>query len=294
MPNVKDSLDIGPGGEISTWPYQKVARARQHAHELIAAVDAWNARNLYRCPIELDQDRVSLRVIQVAMPNNPVADWALSFGDALHNVRVALDGLAWELAHLNGATPSDPSKVFFPIFESPERFKKAADRDYAHLHPRFVDRIRDLQPFMLDDPDQSWLSIIRRFDNDDKHRARVFTAPALSEASFHFGGMKMSEKVVNEGEPQIETRTPLTSIPVGEALAVINFGVEIAEFSPDAYAIVSTEAVVEIGNDVIPAAAIAMNAAHWATMAIKQICSAVIPDSGPVPIGPFVRRDEQA
>jgi hypothetical protein len=95
-------------------------------------------------------------------------------GDAIHNLRVSLDHLAWQLVIATDGTPStgrDPTS--FPIMETPP----AADRygrTRPQINPGVPKKLREIldevQPYKRPKPEHHELAILHRLDISDKHR----------------------------------------------------------------------------------------------------------------------------
>jgi hypothetical protein len=67
-------------------------------------------------------------------------------GDCLHNLRSALDHLAWQVTRLDGGTPNDTTQ--FPIASrSEEQFEAMAARRIPGLSPRHRAMVKRAQPF---------------------------------------------------------------------------------------------------------------------------------------------------
>lgn len=89
-------------------------------------------------------------------------------GEVITHLRSALDHLVWQLALLDGKTPSNGSQ--FPIFETKNDFRKSVARYLSSISPEIREIIFDLQPFNLVNPKEHLLWILNRLANDDKHR----------------------------------------------------------------------------------------------------------------------------
>jgi hypothetical protein len=72
-------------------------------------------------------------------------EWVLIVGDALHNLRSALDATVWEFAHPDGAAPRQPKQVSFPVTEDAGRLDDRA-KALRPLPLDLLERIRLLQP----------------------------------------------------------------------------------------------------------------------------------------------------
>jgi hypothetical protein len=78
--------------------------------------------------------------------------WGLIVGDAVHNLRSALDHLAWQLAlrHFNGVVPTDRKIVRyiqFPIVSDKNDWPTHIHRKY--MDPADADKLEQFQPFHL-------------------------------------------------------------------------------------------------------------------------------------------------
>jgi hypothetical protein len=114
---------------------------------------------------------------------------ALLLGDAVHNMRSALDHLVYAGAiHVTGKNPPpDERKLQFVIVDSLDDWLSAQQQQ--HMRP-LTDEIRTfiegVQPFKSRDPDGYRLNLlrwVRELDDADKHRAirPVFIAPGSFE-----------------------------------------------------------------------------------------------------------------
>jgi hypothetical protein len=106
------------------------------------------------------------------MPDRHIMRWAMILGDFVHNLRGALDHMVWQLAlhECNGDTPKKPTRVQFPITDTPELFRKSNNlNEIAPAHRAIIERHQPyhgwyggrLHPFVQ----------LRELSNVDKHRA---------------------------------------------------------------------------------------------------------------------------
>ncbi len=104
---------------------------------------------------------------------------ALIVGDCVHNIRSALDHLAYQLAllHKDGKVNS-PYSVQFPIANTAERFTIEAKKGLGEVMQEYQKVIESYQPYhgLAGRPD-SWsgsythqLSLLQELSNTDKHR----------------------------------------------------------------------------------------------------------------------------
>jgi hypothetical protein len=129
---------------------------------------------------------VTLRV------NQPPAvdEWALLFGNAVHNLRSALDSLVWELAHRDGREPRSPRGLYFPIVTDEATWPRAA-KMLESCPIEVIERVRPTQPFLIPDAGPSGLEVLATLNNQDKHRVPIRASMALQQvmmdnASFEF------------------------------------------------------------------------------------------------------------
>lgn len=267
-----------------TWPLMKVSKSREHSFSGISTVDLWNARRIYRCPIQIGEQGTTLDVIKQPIPETPQLDWALCFGDAVHTARVALDALAWGLAQESGA-PAPGVRIAFPISNSNAHFNNHCSNVFPNLGPEVLERIRSVQPFQAADPDTSWLSLLSQFDNWDKHRGAVFTSAIQDKISFQFDELKLGQDDSENGGI-VELDYPIDGIPDGEPLARLDFGTNILNLGPDSYADIRLNAVVKIGPVVEDAFRVSLDLANWVDDIVRFIALATLPSGGELVLGP--------
>jgi hypothetical protein len=165
---------------------EKIKRAEEHREGLDREVATWLEARPMPFTAEYDSQTGSHIARITAVPEAiPTLRWGVIIGDVLHNLRSALDHLAWELAHWGGRTPSDPGGVKFPIADSLVNFRSgAATRATKQMDAVHVAKIESLQPYhALTGPDRYTgafihpLAFVRDLSNADKHR---LTTPILA------------------------------------------------------------------------------------------------------------------
>ena len=99
--------------------------------------------------------------------------WGRRFGDALHNLRAALDNLTWGLASLGGSVPKRPRSIQFPIVaERSDWLQESRRIDQLPLHAqRAIEAVQPSQRLLEDvDPTTDGLLLLHRLNVIDKHR----------------------------------------------------------------------------------------------------------------------------
>ncbi len=169
--------------------------------------------------------------------------WSLIIGDAIHNLRGALDHLAWQLAirHCNGVEPKDPGSIHFPIeidrSKWPRNFFDTSDSA----------KIEDLQPFNEDSAAKAQklphpFVMLRCLSNGDKHRMiqvtshhpATYTIPKITLHDCEFRGQNIGLTAF-WGEPKLGEeiiRVPVTITgdkPTVELEGYVSFYIAVRE-----------------------------------------------------------------
>lgn len=119
----------------------------------------------------------------------------------MHNLRSALDNLAWGLAVLDGTQPTKPKAIYFPVVEKRDEWGQEKKK-IAELPPLAQASIESIQPFQRTGvdglPESDGLLLLNRFNNADKHRLAIqpTISPTELQHSFsvNFGSDEDAEK----------------------------------------------------------------------------------------------------
>jgi len=155
--------------------WAKVRRAKEHANALEAAVS--NPSKFYR-PEDWGADaqfQRKARYFSVRLTGPDITlplRWSVWIGDILHNMRSALDHLAWQLVQ-DGRCPNPKMRelVQFPIYSDRTSYNKMLDKRLPGVSRAALKIIRTRQPYLrgkraADHP----LALLAAFSNADKHR----------------------------------------------------------------------------------------------------------------------------
>jgi hypothetical protein len=200
----------------------KLARALRHIHDFEVEADRW----LGKPPIKLHYtaDLVTAERLILAELLEPVpGELSAIAGDALHNLRSALDNLAYELALAHKGNPL-PARIaadsMFPIYatEGTDTDKKLKRR-LKGIHPEARALIQGMQPC---NPGHGGQQNIRWILNDmnakDKHRLPPLAVPTSSTVSFYVAGPD-GALTATQTWPSLEVGKPVEisrySSPVG-------------------------------------------------------------------------------
>jgi hypothetical protein len=161
----------------------KLGQAEKHLGSLAAEVARYQQRDPYMpfiqprfgpdIPTEVETQNA---VLVIALYVKPVPEVIyLIAGDAIHNLRSALDYLAWQLVLISGGNP-ERSKPQFPVqWDTPNCYDTNGIpilMSNQKLRPD-IRRLLDskwLQPYHAADPDGHPLYFIHNLDIIDKHR----------------------------------------------------------------------------------------------------------------------------
>ena len=184
----------------------KVGRAREHSKLLKTVLDLVVKANPGEVMPERDMPTGDI-VIRLHLPNGAFqlpSRLGLIAGDAIHNLRSALDHLAYQLAII-GTGPGRYTQ--FPIFEDPDKYRDNEDRLLKGIGEGHRAQIKTLQPyharnFSPQDPlpglhnpmaINMFLMAIGRLDNIDKHRGLFPSSALVPFKQPKFGGVKWAK-----------------------------------------------------------------------------------------------------
>lgn len=154
----------------------KIERANEHIQDLEARIQAFRGTNPYGVVAE-DDPHSGYRTYK-AKVNRPIpGDFSLVIGDALHNLRTALDHLAWQLVESNSAIPD--RETCFPIYQGAPKDESQFARKVKGMSPGAVDIVKAVQPYQTGD-DTLWH--LSELDNMDKHRISLKAASSRQPA----------------------------------------------------------------------------------------------------------------
>lgn len=177
----------------------KLDHARKHAEKLKEAIRVTPNPAPYQFVREFDAQsgEYAVRMILGPLP----IEWSLILGDALHNMRSALDSLVYRLsvAHLGVPTDREVRRIGFPIVDSDDEFDDRIRHNQGpyKCDPRVVALIKGMQPYQPSE----WgygnpLQLLRDLNNIDKHRHLVLARIHISDGQF-----QLSRNGENLGEP---------------------------------------------------------------------------------------------
>jgi hypothetical protein len=145
----------------------KLKRAKEHLTDLQAKVRAFLDRGPYRV-IRDEKTEPGQHLFRVQIRESVPAEWGAIVGDAIHNMRSALDLLACEMVVANGATPDRTTQ--FPFAATQAKFAAKGMPEIQAASQKARRLVARLKPYNGGN-DALWR--IHELDIRDKHRLLV-------------------------------------------------------------------------------------------------------------------------
>ena len=171
--------------ELALAPRLKIKRAKHHINDLSAQIDAFMAKKPFKMFSIFDpaNDRVALRT-KAEIPIPP--EFAVIAGDAIHNLRSALDLTIYAFAK---DTAANRERIAFPFSKTEEGLKGAIPNAQVQFAgKKVVEAVTALKPY----PDgNELLSSVHELDIRDKHRLLLLSrrVPKISADLLGKGGL---------------------------------------------------------------------------------------------------------
>lgn len=161
----------------------KIERARTHLAELDKEIMGFSAPHLYKIIPEHD---INTGFVDIRLETMHDTDRSVStvIGDAIGNLRSALDYLIGAIIEKNGA---DRSSVTFPFADDKDGFEGQVRSARLKLNDQLIDKFIELQAYRGGVGNSLW--IVNKLRNIDKHRLfMTATQIAAIEVDFVSGG----------------------------------------------------------------------------------------------------------
>jgi hypothetical protein len=164
----------------------KLRRAHCHIENLRTSIREAGQGEPYRLPLRIqDEPETGGKTVRVGALPNKTQEWGLLIGDAVHNLRCALDHVWWALAikHLDREpTEQEAPSIQFPILEpggnwDPGNYPSWVGEEATEI-------VAEAQPRNgLDGDEVHPLAVLRVLSNADKHRVIPTTVHVLTQTS---------------------------------------------------------------------------------------------------------------
>ena len=162
----------------------KLARADRHIKELNRNLERFLQSSPYSIISQFDPELPGYR-LWGKVHRQLRQEWTALLGDAIHNLRAALDNIAWDLA----GHPINDNLIEFPIFDTEYKFEHNrinGTRKMRGMSTAVQDIIIGLQPYKSPHgktPDLEPLWLVQRLDIEDKHHRLNLVGATSSTAT---------------------------------------------------------------------------------------------------------------
>jgi hypothetical protein len=176
--------------ELLSGPLKKIERAKKHVNDLNRQITEYLAAEPLRLRIR-QRDNPPSRLIYIdakpAIPN----DFPLIVGDAVHNLRSAIDHICWGMV---GDKAKNPRSVGFPFVELEERLSSAIATRQMNVAPKnVVDEIHALQPYPSGN---KYFHAVKALDERDKHHVLLIVGYGVELRLAEFSSLVGPERLI--------------------------------------------------------------------------------------------------
>ncbi len=159
----------------------KIERAKHHIRDFEIRKQMFFEAHPYFVTAD-EEPETGDKVFRVKIVWDIPNDMPLLVGDAIHNLRTALDHLAYQLVLANKNVPT--KATYFPIAESIDKYKASSAGKVQGMSPSAIQAIDAAKPYQGGN-DQFW--VLHELDNFDKHRLLVPIATVNTAMIHDFG-----------------------------------------------------------------------------------------------------------
>lgn len=145
----------------------KIERAKKHIDDLNAELRAFFAKHPYEVVSKKSSESGKLRYYLSRMAPVPLS-LAVFTGDAIQNLRTALDHLAHHLLLVKLGAAATDEELNFPISNSAKDYESLIKRKVKRLRQDAIDALLSFQAYKGGKGEQIW--VLNRLNNVDKHR----------------------------------------------------------------------------------------------------------------------------
>jgi hypothetical protein len=168
---------------------RKIARAREHMEALDQGIERFLEAEPYEVSRVLHGEGRIHEYVLTRYTDAP-EDFGVIIGDAVHNLRSALDHVAFTLAKAGAdsagvtMTLQEETRIQFPICSTADDFKQQLGRGrLKYVESNLQTLIELYQPYRTraSHPERSVLGALARLNNTDKHHTLATTSYVVSE-----------------------------------------------------------------------------------------------------------------
>jgi hypothetical protein len=244
-------------------PLERLTLRLDRAEEHLKTFDTDLRRFLKKRPYEFLPPEHHPEIKQVwyhvKVKGQPPTECSVPVGDALHNMRAALDNLVYALAVKESGEEVPPfhDKIAFPIHDDP-KFWKPNGQKIGAIPSRAKTIIESLQPYhRRKTPHQHPLWVLQKLNNIDKHRFLHVVGMVVSNADIDFSKSVAGIRFWLTDQPlkrdaviaKIDYSRAKTNVPGGSPKQSVDmdlrFGVSVCFDEPGVNAIDSAQVILE-------------------------------------------------
>lgn len=225
---------------------RKIERATRHISELDIEIKSFRSRLPQPYIPEARRDPQTRTVVYYASADVPETPLTISLiaGDAIQNIRSALDHLAYQLFTIGSPGSIAGRHVYFPVSESAEKYRCEAPRKVKGMRPDAIKAINALKPYKGGN-DLLWN--LHRLSNIDKHRMLVTTGAAHVAHTMTPSLRKAFETELNRiGRPELLDQIKSISLDARLVTIPLKKGDELFSDLPDSEVDKNVEVSVEV------------------------------------------------
>src|ERR1700674_1014003 len=124
----------------------KIERANKHIDGLKLAILAFKNSDPYK--ISAKRDPQTRKLIYYLVDFQPIPpEVSCIAGDALHDLRCALDHLAYRLFRIGAGDTADAKHVYFPIFDDAAKYQAGVNGKVHGMRQDAIDAIDATKPY---------------------------------------------------------------------------------------------------------------------------------------------------
>jgi hypothetical protein len=150
--------------------WHKIERANKHIRDLDAAIAAFLAINPYKVAAKRDPE-TGKPIYYVAEVQPVPHEICIILGDAIHNLRTALDHLAQQLYLAGSGASVYRKETGFFIAQKATEYKRAVGGKVEKMGREAIDALAALEPYKGGKGNDFW--VLHSLNNIDKHRTLV-------------------------------------------------------------------------------------------------------------------------
>ena len=221
----------------------KVERAKEHLYAIFHEHEAFFEDNPFGFA-SYNNPAAGETIYLARISRQPPTRWGVIAGEIVHQLRSALDLLAWQLVRDGGGEPKTGGGTGFPISQSADGYQQSSRVKLKGASDLAIAAIENIQPYNMPDGIGRLLLMIHDLDIRDKHQVLN-----LAVGAFRGGVVTYSNPAeeVNVLQYVAEPHEPVASLKDGDVLlrhpigeegpqagtsGVFNFGVAFEQGGP--------------------------------------------------------------